>query len=60
MSGYTVTHSIDMINLFCDDPTEFKQWQLCEAMNDAKVHYEHGNASKEWYEYVIRRLSPYV
>lgn len=60
MSGYTVNHSIDMINLYCDDPAKYKRWQLREAMNDAEVHYEYGNASKDWYEYVIRTLSPYA
>ena len=60
MSGYTVSNSIDLINEYCDNPTKYKQWQLREAMNDAKIHYEYGNATKQWYEYVVRRLSPFV
>ena len=44
MSGYTVTNSIDMINEYCDNPSKYKKWQLREAINDAKIHYEYGNA----------------
>ncbi len=60
MSGYTVTHSIDLINEYCEHPTWYKSWQLREAMKDAKVHYQYGNVTKYWYESVIRILSEYV
>lgn len=60
MSGYTVSNSIDLIDEYCNDPAKYKDWQLREAINDAKVHYKYGNASKEWYEYVVRTLSPYT
>ena len=58
--GYTVKNSIDLIDEYCDNPSRYKSWQLREAINDAKIHYEYGNASKEWYESVVRILSPYV
>ncbi len=60
MSGYTVTHSIDVIDEYCNDPSHYKSWQLREAINDARTHYEYGNASKNWYDYVVSRLSPYT
>ena len=60
MSGYRVTHSIDQIDAYCENPSKFEKWQLKEAMHDAKVHYESGNKSKQWYEFVVRRLSQYV
>ncbi|MCC8128731.1 MAG: hypothetical protein LIO51_02180 [Clostridiales bacterium] len=59
MSGYTVTFSISAIDEFCDNPTEYKTWQIREALNDARVHYEYGNASKNWYDYVVMKLTPY-
>lgn len=40
MSGYTVTNSIDTINAYCDNPSNYKKWQLKEALHDAKIHYE--------------------
>lgn len=60
MSAYVVSNSIDVINAYCDEPYNYKSWQLREAINDAKVHYEHGNATKTWYEYVVNTLSPYT
>lgn len=60
MSGYTTTNSIDLINEYCDNPSHYSSWQLKEAINDARIHYEYGNASKEWYEYVLRTLSSYT
>ena len=60
MSGYTVTNSIDLIDEYCNDPSSYKTWQLREAIHDAKIHYEYGNASKNWYDYVVRTLSPYI
>lgn len=58
--GYTVTNSIAMIDEYCANPTLYKTWQLKEAINDAWTHYEHGNATKDWYDYVVRKLSQYV
>ncbi len=60
MSGYTVTNSIDMIDNYCIEPSMYQSWQLREAINDAKTHYENGNASKDWYDYVVSKLSPYT
>ena len=60
MSGYTVTNSIDMIDEYCDNPTKYRSWQLREAINDAKIHYENGNASLSWYDYVVSKLTPYT
>lgn len=60
MSGYTVTNSIDLIDEYCNNPSEYKTWQLREAIKDAKVHYEYGNASRDWYDYVVRTLSQYT
>lgn len=60
MSGYTVTNSIDLINEYCNNPSQYKAWQLKEAINDAEIHYKHGNASKAWYESVVRILSAYI
>lgn len=60
MSGYTTTNSIDLINEYCDNPSRYSSWQLREAIADARTHYENGNASKEWYEYVLRTLSAYT
>jgi hypothetical protein len=60
MPGYTVTNSIDLINEYCNNPSKYKSWQLREAIQDAEVHYKYGNATKTWYDYVVRTLSPYV
>ncbi|MBQ6430858.1 MAG: hypothetical protein IJJ99_03150 [Oscillospiraceae bacterium] len=60
MSGYTVTFSIDMIDEITDHPGNYKTWQLREAMNDARTHYENGNASKAWYQSVVRILNSYI
>ena len=60
MSGYTVTNSISQIEEYCDAPSHFKKWQLNEAINDARTHYEHGNVSKEWYDSIVRILSQYT
>lgn len=58
--GYTVANSIDMINEFCDEPSKYPFWKLQEAINDAKTHYDYGNASKNWYDSVVRVLSQYT
>lgn len=60
MAGYVVTNSIDQIDEYCNNPSEYQTWQLKEAINDAKVHYEYGNATKDWYEYVVKVLSRYI
>ena len=60
MSGYTVTNSIDLINEYCNNPTRYQSWQLREAIKDARTHYENGNASRDWYESVLRILTPYT
>ncbi|MDR1410255.1 MAG: hypothetical protein LBJ12_08390 [Oscillospiraceae bacterium] len=58
--GYTVTNSVDLIDEYCEHPARYKDWQLREAINDARTHYEHGTKSKDWYEQVVRVLSKYV
>lgn len=60
MSGYTVTNSIDLIDEYCENPEKYERWQLQSAINDARIHYESGNASRAWYDYVVRKLSAYV
>lgn len=60
MSGYTVSNSIDLIDEYCNDPSHYEAWQLRTAINDARTHYEHGNASKSWYDSVVRILTPYT
>ena len=60
MSGYTVSMSIDSIDEYCKNPSRYESWQLREAINDARTHYERGNASKDWYDSVVRILSSYV
>lgn len=58
--GYTVTNSIDMIDTYCSNPSKYKMWQIREAIHDAKTHYENGNVSKAWYDYVVSILTPYA
>lgn len=60
MAGYTVTNSIDQIDEYCNNPSRYKTWQLKEAIHDAEVHYKYGNASKAWYDSVVRILSAYI
>ena len=60
MSGYTVTNSIDLIDEYCRNPSKYQSWQLREAIHDAEQHYKYGNASKSWYDRVVRTLSPYT
>ena len=60
MSGYTVTNSISQIDAYCDNPARYQKWQLSTAIKDAKTHYEYGNASLNWYEYVVGVLSRYI
>lgn len=59
-TGYTVTNSIELIDEYCENPTAYKRWQLKEAINDARTHYENGNASKAWYDYVVDRLTRFI
>ena len=51
---------ITMIDEYCDNPSNYKSWQLREAINDAETHYLNGSASKSWYESVVRILSKYI
>lgn len=60
MTGYSPTHSISQIDAYCDNPSAYQTWQLREAVNDARTHYEHGNVSRSWYDYVVRILTPYI
>ncbi len=60
MSGYIVANSISLIDEFCNNPSRIPKWRLTEAINDARTHYEHGNASRDWYESVVRILSKYL
>lgn len=60
MSGYNVTNSIDLIDKYCENPSHYKNWQLREAIKDAETHYKYGNASRAWYESVVRILSQYT
>lgn len=58
--GYTVDNSIDMIDEYCENPSKYKSWQLKEAINDAHTHYTYENASRSWYDSVVRTLIPYI
>lgn len=60
MSGYTVKNSIGLIDEYCDNPSRYQKWQLQSAINDAYIHYQYGNASKDWYDSVVRILTPYL
>ena len=60
VGGYTVTNSVDLIDEYCNNPSKYERWQLREAINDAKIHYEYGNVSRDWYDYVVRKLTPYT
>ncbi len=60
MPGYTVTHSIDIINEYCNNPKLYKTWQLKGAINDAWTHYQYGNVSEVWYNFVVEKLSQYI
>ena len=57
MSGYGVKMSISMIDEICDHPSNYDFQDRQRAINDAEQHYLHGNASKDWYESVVRILS---
>ena len=59
MSGYTVKYSIAVIDEFCENPSKYQNC-LQGAINDAYIHYEYGNASREWYESAVRTLSEYI
>lgn len=60
MYGYTTKMSIDLIDEICDSPSDYKKDMIQQALNDAKVHYEYGNASKAWYDSVCRTLNCYL
>ena len=60
MYGYTVHCSIDTINYYCEEPEKYSKSTLQGALNDAWVHYQHGNVSKEWYDYVQQKLTTYI
>jgi len=53
-------YSLPSPNQFVPNQRFYMTWQLKAALNDARVHYENGNASKLWYEHVVRVLSPYI
>lgn len=57
MSGYTVKFSVDTINEMCDNPGKYGRGELVEAMNSAYIHYTEGNKSRQWYEYVVSKLT---
>lgn len=60
MMGYTVKYSIAVIDEYCENPAKYNSDVFQGAINDARVHYEYGNASKEWYDSVVRILSAYI
>lgn len=60
MSGYTVKMSIDLIDEICDNPSKYPKHMYQQALNDAEVHYKYGNASKQWYDSVVRILQEYL
>lgn len=60
MYGYTTKMSIDLIDEICNNPSNYPRSMLQQALNDAKVHYNYGNASKSWYDSVRRILNSYL
>ncbi len=59
-NGYTVKYSIDVIDDICSDPEHYRMLDFNGVINDAKVHYEYGNVSRDWYDTVVRILSEYL
>ncbi len=49
MGHYVVTFSISQIDDVCRNKSKYKDWQIREALNDARIHYENGNVSESWY-----------
>ena len=60
MSGYTTKMSIDLIDEICNAPSSYSRDMLQQALNDAKIHYNFGNASKDWYDSVCRIINSYL
>ena len=40
VGGHTAANSVDLIDEYCNNPSKYERWQLREAINDAKIHYE--------------------
>lgn len=52
--------SKDVIDEIVNDPEHYSPQLFQGIINDAELHYKNNDASKEWYEFVVRRLSPYL
>lgn len=57
-NGYTVKHSVDVIDEICNDPGRYKN-EIQGAINDIKIHYKYGVVTKQHMEYVVMTLEKY-
>ncbi len=60
-NGYTVPYTRDFIDEMCNNPKGYRSDMYIGAINSALVIYKYSPyISKDWIEYVIRRLEPYI
>lgn len=60
-NGFTTTYSKGTIDEFCNNPDNFKADMYTGAINSAITIYKYSEyISRDWLEYVINRLSPYI
>ncbi len=60
-NGYTTKYNKSTIDEFCDNPDKYKSVSYIGVINDAITIYKYSDyISREWIEYVIRKLSPYI
>lgn len=60
MNGYTTKMSIGLIDEICENPPAYSRGMIQQALNDARTHYKYGNATRAWYDTVVRILSSYI
>jgi hypothetical protein len=60
-NGYTINYDKELIEEFCDNPSKYSSSMCRGAINDAIVLYKYSSwISRDWVEYVIDTLSPYI
>lgn len=60
-NGFTTKYDKAVIDEFCNNPDDFKADMYVGAINDAITIYRYFDyISRDWIEYVINRLSPYI
>lgn len=60
-NGYTVKYGKGTIEEFCNDPEKFRADMYIGAINDAITIYKYSEyITRDWIEYVINSLSPYI